>query len=84
MKKFCQFGLCLAALCFGTQLAAQEKTFYIEVENPWQQSKTDYPVVVKTDDLKCDFPIASATIYDGERKLPLKLTTSTVTAQATK
>lgn len=69
MKKFCQLGLCLAALCFGTQLAAQEKTFYIEVENPWQQSKTDYPVVVKTDDLKCDFPIASATIYDGEQEI---------------
>ena len=39
MKLFGHFGLCLLALGIGTQVWAQEKTFYIEVENPWEQNK---------------------------------------------
>ena len=48
MKLFGHFGLCLLALGIGTQVWAQEKTFYIEVENPWEQNKPDYPIVLKT------------------------------------
>ena len=69
MKRFCQLTLCLVVLCIGTQLSAQEKTFYIDIENPWGQEKTDYPVVVKTNELKCNFPIVSATVYEGEQEI---------------
>ena len=70
MKLFGHFGLCLLALGIGTQVWAQEKTFYIEVENPWEQNKPDYPIVLKTADFKCNFPILSATVYDGEKEIP--------------
>ena len=69
MKRLRHLCLCLTALCIGTQLSAQEKTLYLEIGNPWEQDKTDYPVVVKTADLKCNFPIASATVYDGEQEI---------------
>ena len=70
MKLFGHFGLCLLALGIGTQVWAQEKTFYIEVENPWEQNKPDYPIVLKTADFKCNFPILLSLIHISEPTRP--------------
>lgn len=68
--KLLQLLPCAFVLCLGVQLQAQEKTLTIEIENPWEQEKIDYPVVLAAKDLKCDFAIQSATLYDGTTEIP--------------
>ncbi|MCD7711071.1 MAG: DUF4861 domain-containing protein [Porphyromonadaceae bacterium] len=69
MKRVSLLFTALATVGLALPLAAQEKSFYLQIENPWDQPKSDYPVVVQTADLKCDFPILSATVFDGEQEI---------------
>ncbi len=62
--------MCTAILCCATCMQAQEKIIFISAENPWEENKNDYPVVISTKNIKCDFPIISSTVYDGEIEIP--------------
>lgn len=51
----------------------REKTLTVEVRNEWNQAKTDEPVVIDLHALSLDFPIKSATVWEGDLEIPSQL-----------
>lgn len=74
MKKHSMIILALLAGGF-TNASAQkaEKTLTVEVSNEWDKAKTDEPVVIDLDNMKADFPIKSATVWEGDKEIPSQL-----------
>lgn len=74
MKAFTLISLALLATA-GTAIAAAPatKTLHLEVSNPWNETKTDEPVVVRLDDLHLDFTVKSATVCNGPVEIPSQL-----------
>lgn len=73
MKKI---SMMLLGLAMGpVVLLAQsgEKTVMVTVENTWTQMKKDEPVVLKIKDLKPNFTVNSAIVWDGEKEIPSQL-----------
>lgn len=67
--------LALVAGCFTSSSFAQkaEKTLTVEVSNEWTEAKTDEPVVIDLNNLKTDFNIKSATVWEGDKEIPSQL-----------
>lgn len=67
--------LCLALLCNGAVLSAQttEKTLKVSIENPWETTKTDEPVVIDLHTLGLKFTVKSAIVKEGSDEIPSQL-----------
>lgn len=65
------------ALLAGTPatMSAQEteQTITVEVNNPWNHTKTDEPVVIDLNSLKPGFRVRSATVRDNGTEVPSQL-----------
>lgn len=56
-----------------TTSTARTKTVRIEVTNPWDQAKTDEPIVLRIDSLSPGFTVRSATVVRGDEEIPSQL-----------
>ena len=67
-------GMCLiAVLLCNLNLFATEKNITLEISNKWNQDKTNEPIVIKLGDLKNNFLIKSATVWDNGKEIPSQL-----------
>ncbi len=66
---------CLVLLAGSAQVSAQalEKKIQVIIENPWQSTKTDEPVVINLQNLETGFSIKSAIVLDGDTEIPSQL-----------
>lgn len=69
--------LFLLALSAGYAITASaqqtERTIVVEVNNPWNHTKTDEPVVIDLHSLKADFRVRSATVKENGTEVPSQL-----------
>ena len=66
--------ICLVSALFcSLSLFATEKNITIEVNNNWNQAKVNEPIVIKLTDIKSNFPIKSATVWEGAIEIPSQL-----------
>lgn len=72
MKKIF-FSLLFAIICTATWAQAIEKDITVEVANTWNKEQPDAPVVIKLNELKLNFTVKSATIWDGSKEIPSQL-----------
>lgn len=63
----------LAVIPFATEAQTHERTVGITVENTWEHAKMNEPVVVRLADLKPDFEVRSAVVYNGTEEIPSQL-----------
>lgn len=74
MTKHSMIVLALLAGCFTSSFAQKgEKTLTVEVSNEWNQNKIDEPVVIDLNNLKANFNIKSATVWEGDKEIPSQL-----------
>lgn len=68
---FCVIGF-LSVACLD-EARAEEITRIVEVSNEGSLNKADEPIVIRLLDLKVDFRIRSATVWDGAKEIPSQL-----------
>ena len=74
MKRHSIIVLTLLTGYFTSSFAQKaEKTFTVEVSNEWTKNKTDEPIVINLNDLKADFNIKSATVWEDNKEIPSQL-----------
>lgn len=50
-----------------------EKNITVEVANTWNKAQKDAPVAIKLSELKLDFQVKSATVWNGSEEIPSQL-----------
>lgn len=74
MKKEIASILLFLCACPAVMFAQSgEKTISIEITNDWTKAKVDEPVVLKVNDLKTEFIVRSATVWEGSTEVPSQL-----------
>lgn len=70
------FTILLLLFC-GSSMNAQtpkaEKTIFVEVNNAWNLSRSDEPVVIDLNRLNIDFRVRSAVVMENETEIPSQL-----------
>lgn len=74
MKRHSMIVLALLAGCFTNSFAQKaEKILVVEVSNEWNKNKSDEPVVIDLNNLKTNFNVKSATVWEGDKEIPSQL-----------
>ena len=63
----------LGAFSLSAQVQKQEKTITVEVQNNWNQAKTDAPIVIHLHELHAGFKVKSAIVMEGTKEIPSQL-----------
>jgi hypothetical protein len=73
MKKIFSFIVFLCLFLSAAWAQKAEKTILVKITSSRQQNTTDEPVVIQLNDLKVNFPIKSATVWEGSKEIPSQL-----------
>lgn len=66
-------SLLLVLACSTLWAQSVEKSITVEIVNSWNKEQKDAPVVIKLSDLKPDFQVKSATVWNGTEEIPSQL-----------